>query len=77
MPSGQYERKNLFTYTVYNRRTDFPVIISGTAKECAAAMGITLGSFKSTYSRQQNGNKRASRKWEIVRDNPGDMEVEE
>lgn len=77
MPSGQYERKNHFTYTVYDRRTDFPVIIGGTAKECAAAMKIYLGSFRTIYTKLKNGNKRATRKWEIFRDDPGDMEVEE
>ena len=36
MGSGIYERKNHFTYTVYDCRTDMPLVIGGTAKECAA-----------------------------------------
>ena len=66
-----------YCYTVYDRRTDFPLIIGGTAEECAAAMGITMGSFHTIYTKLKNGNKRATRKWEIFRDDPGDMEVEE
>lgn len=62
-------------YTVYDRRTDFPVIIGGTARECAAAMKISLGSFHTIYTKLKNGNKKATRKWEIFRDDP--MEEEE
>lgn len=77
MPKGRYERTNYCTYTVYNRRTDFPVIIGGTAQECAAAMKISLGSFHTIYTKLKNGNKRATRKWEIFRDGSEDMEDEE
>lgn len=63
-------------YTVYNRRTDLPVIIGGTARECAAVMKISLGSFHTTYTKLKNGNKRATRKWEIFRDDPWDMVIE-
>ena len=61
-------------YTVYNRRTDFPVIIGGTARECAAAMKISLGSFHTIYTKLKNGNKKATRKWEIFRDDPMEEE---
>ena len=64
-------------YTVYNRRTDLPLVIGGTARECAAAMKIKLGSFHTIYTKLKSGNKRATRKWEIFRDAPGDMEIEE
>lgn len=77
MPKGRYERTKYCTYTVYHRRTDFPVIIGGTAKECAAAMKISLGSFHTIYTKLKNGNKRATRKWEIFRDGPEDKEDEE
>ena len=63
-------------YTVYDRRTDLPLIIGGTARECAAAMKIDLGSFHTIYTKLKNGNKKATRKWEIFRDDPGDMEIE-
>ena len=64
-------------YTVYDCRTDLPLIIGGTAQECAAAMRIAPGSFHTIYTKLKNGNKGATRKWEIFRDDPGDMEVEE
>ena len=64
-------------YTVYNRKTDFPVMIGGTAKECAAAMGITIGSFYTIYTKTQKGNRNSGQRWEIFHDDPGDMEVEE
>ena len=67
----------LHYYTVYNRHTDFPVIIGGNANECAAAMKITVNSFYTIFTKLKNGNEMASRKWEIFRDAPGDMEVEE
>lgn len=77
MPKGQYERKNHFTYTVYDNRKEYPcpVIIGGTAQECAAAMGITYGSFHTIYTKLKNGTKQATRKWDIFRDDP--MEEEE
>lgn len=74
MPKGIYERTRRYTYTVYHRRTDLPVIIGGTARECAAAMKIDLGSFHTIYTKLKNGNKKATRKWEIFRDAPEDME---
>lgn len=77
MPNGRPKGslgKNPVRYTVYNRRTDFPVIIGGTARECAAAMKISLGSFHSIYTKLKNGSKQASRKWEIFRDDLEDME---
>lgn len=76
-PKGRATRKEkLVCYTVYRCSTDLPVIIGGTARECAAAMKITMGSFHTIYSKQKNGRKQATRKWEIFRDDPGDMEVE-
>lgn len=63
-------------YTVYNRRTDLPVVIGGSARECAAAMKISLGSFHTIYTKLKNGNKRATRKWEIFRDDPWDAVIE-
>lgn len=42
-------------YSVYRNKTDTPIIIDGTAKECAAAMGVTLQSFYRTVSRQKKG----------------------
>lgn len=77
MGSGKYERTKHFTYTVYDRRTDMPLVIGGTARECAAAMGLTLGSFHTIWTRLKNGNKKATRKWEIFRDDPGDQVEEE
>ena len=74
MAKGKYERKKHFTYTVYDRRTDMPVIISGTAMECAAVMGITLGSFRTIYSKLKNEREQATQKWEIFRDEPEEEE---
>lgn len=63
-------------YTVYNRRTDLPVIIGGTARECAAAMKISIGSFYTIYTKLKNRNNRSTRKWEIFRDDPWDAVIE-
>ena len=76
MGKGKYERKKYTTFTVYDRRTDMPVIIGGTTRECAAAMGITLSSFYTIYTKLKNGNEKATRKWEIYRDEPEEEDAE-
>lgn len=56
-------RGNSFNYTVYDNKTDFPIIVGGSAKECAAAMGITVESFYCAVDRCRKGlNKR----WTIL-----------
>lgn len=75
MARGRKMYSEVHYYTVYDRRTDLPVIIGGTARECAAAMKISLGSFHTIYTKLKKGNKKATRKWEIFRDDPGDMEI--
>jgi hypothetical protein len=49
-------------YTVYNNKTDAPVIVDGTPAECEAAMGICPGSFHCVRSRCKKG---INRKWSI------------
>ena len=77
MGTDKYERTKHFTYTVYDRRTDMPVIIGGTAMECAAAMRISLGSFRTIYTKLKNGNAKSSQKWEIFRDEPEEEETDD
>ena len=51
-------------YTVYNNKTDFPVIVDGTAEECAAAMGLaTKGNFYNAVAHVRNGSLK---KWTIL-----------
>jgi hypothetical protein len=33
-------------FTVYDNKTDFPVIVDGTAEEAAKAMGVKVGTFR-------------------------------
>ena len=47
--------KELKRFTVYDNKTDMPVIVSGTAHEAAKAMGIKYDSFWSLYSRFLKG----------------------
>ena len=42
-------------YSVYNRRTDMPVYIHGTAAECSAAMGIGVKTFYTYILRARKG----------------------
>lgn len=71
-PNGLCNRK-LATFSVYDRKDgDNPVIIGGTAQECADAMGITLPSFYSTHSRRKSG---IVHRWEIYRDDSEDEEA--
>ena len=38
-------------YSVYNRRTDMPIIIHGTSLQCAKALDIDVRSFYSMVMR--------------------------
>ena len=42
-------------YTVYNTKTDELIILDGTSKECAEAMGISVESFYSYLSLSRKG----------------------
>lgn len=58
------ERTRSFcVYTVYNNKTDFPVIVDGEARKCAKAMGITLDSFYCYVDRRKKG--RTPKRWYI------------
>lgn len=49
-------------YTVYNNKTDMPVIIDGTAEQAAKAMGISFKTFYSAVTFARNGR---IKKWHI------------
>mgnify|MGYP003445384615 CR=1 FL=1 len=49
-------------YTVYDNRTDLPVIIDGDAKAAAAAMGLKLGCF---YAAVVNARTGRVKRWHI------------
>lgn len=59
-------------YSVYKRRTDEPVVIHGTALECAKVMGVTMTTFYIYVTRTKKGI--GKRKYDIYVD---DREVEE
>lgn len=61
-------------YSVYRRQTDEPLMINGTADECANAMGITRNSFYKYMVRTEYGT--TGRKYEIFVDDP-DEELED
>lgn len=50
-------------YTVYDNRTDFPIIVGGSARACAKAMGITLESFYNAVDRSRKGK---NKRWTIL-----------
>lgn len=50
-------------YTVYDNKTDFPIIVGGTAKECAKAMSIKLQSFYNAVDRCRKG---LNNRWTII-----------
>lgn len=51
-PKGSKKPRELKRkYSVYEHGTDRPICISGTAEECAEAMGITYGSFRGYIKR--------------------------
>lgn len=65
----QRKRRELKTefyryYSVYDRRTDEPVFIHGTADVCASAMGVKLSTFYQYITRMRKGEHR--KKYDIV-----------
>lgn len=60
-------------YTVYDNRTDELVILDGTARECARAMKLTLGSFQSAVTHARTGKVK---RWHIERCFSDEMDPE-
>lgn len=61
-PRGRPHGTPNLLYTVYDNKTDMPVIIDGTAKECAKAMGLKMSSFYPIVRRSKMG---VLKKWYI------------
>lgn len=61
MKKKKVGRKPLL-YTVYNNKTDMPVIIDGTAEQTAKAMKMSIQSFYSAVTHAKTGK---IRKWHI------------
>ena len=53
-------------YSVYKQPGDIHIAIHKNRLQCAAAMGVTLGTFDSYTSTLRHG-KRSFKKWEIIR----------
>ena len=53
-------KRRLMRYSVYDKKTDLPVIVYGTAKECREAMGIGQSGFSKAL------HVGAQRKWIII-----------
>jgi predicted DNA-binding transcriptional regulator YafY len=52
-----------------------PVVVYGTAKECAEAIGVSVRSFYRYISRIREG-KISSRKWDVYEDGESEEENE-
>lgn len=59
-------------YSVYNRKTDEPIVIYGTSIECAKVMGVTMTTFY-IYVTRSNKNY-GHRKYDIYVDDPEEDE---
>lgn len=59
-------------YSVYHKKTDLPLVIYGTSKQCAKAMGVTLNSFYRYICRMRQG-KIKLRKWSVYQDEKEDQ----
>lgn len=62
-------------YSVYERKTDRPIVIHGTAKECMEATGLTWRTFYSYVSRTKNGITRG--RYEIYADEDDEEDSDE
>lgn len=67
MARGPYKH-----YSVYDRRTDEPVVIYGTAQECMEILGVTLNTFYIYVTRTRKGF--GKRKYDIYVDDPEEGE---
>lgn len=65
-------RRPVKHYSVYNRKTDEPVVIYGTARECIKVMGVTMTTFYIYVTRTNKGIKK--RKYDIYVDDPEEDE---
>ena len=63
-------------YSVYNDKTDEPLIIYGTADECAKAMGIQTNSFYRYIVRMRQGLIKL-KKWVVYEDEIDDLYKEQ
>lgn len=61
---GKRSRKYC-VYTVYRNETDELICLDAEANKAAQAMGISLSSFYSAYSRRNNNT---NKKWTILKD---------
>ena len=57
MPRKYGPRRSKFYkyYSAYNRRTDEPIFIHGTAEACARAMGVQISTFYQYVTRIHRG----------------------
>lgn len=62
MKNDKYSR-----FTVYDNRTDMPIIVCGTAVQCALVMGISANTFYALASENIDNDKRGNR-WVIIRE---------
>ena len=66
MPKERRERQNFkppkYLYSVWNNYTDELIILDGTVKQCADAMGISYKSFHTIRTRLKQGTLK---KWTI------------
>ncbi len=53
-------------YSVYKRKTDMPVLIHATSRECLQALGISLATFYCYVTHTRKGTRKC--KYEIVVD---------
>ena len=61
---GMYCHKR---YSVYKGKDEVPLVIYGTSRECAEAMGIKLRSFYEYISKIKNGTLKSQR-WLVYED---------
>ena len=55
-------REGIMVYSIWNNKTDELIILDGTSKECAKAMGMSDTCFRSTLSKVSNGR---IKKWTV------------
>ena len=75
-----YKRQGKFTrFTVYDNKTDMPIIVCGTALQCANVMGIAVNTFYNfaTDNDSDLKKKRYGNRWTVIREELTESELDE
>jgi hypothetical protein len=64
MARSEYMSRNDVRYTIYDNKTDFPIIVEGTSRECTKVMGLSsVNLFYQTVAKCRKG---VNNRWTVL-----------